>query len=251
MEKQSTRPYIIVVCLMLFTSVALAISVDVNVTNEAGIRVELPDKVGTWTGVEMRFCVERTCRKRFTTDELDNPMNCPSCANELSSMTYAEKLQLPDDTILLKKRYTDLSGETLFASIVLSGKERASIHRPQVCLTGQNREIVASNVLQVPIANRDPLKVMVLDLYQKWEEEGKLFEYASYYAYWFVGKNRETPYHLMRMFWMASDRVFKNVAHRWAYISVSGRREQNSDQYKEIVQEFLAELYPAMSVTTS
>ena len=31
---------------MLATSLALAFSVDVSVTNEAGIRVELPDQVG-------------------------------------------------------------------------------------------------------------------------------------------------------------------------------------------------------------
>ncbi len=43
METRSTRPYIIVVCLMLLTSFALAFSVDVNITDEAGIRVALPD----------------------------------------------------------------------------------------------------------------------------------------------------------------------------------------------------------------
>lgn len=232
---------------MFLTSLALAFSVDVHVTNEAGIRMELPDQVGEWTGVEIRFCVERTCQKSFTVDKLEDPTICPSCSNELSSMAYSEIIQLPADTIILKKRYTRASGDIVSAAIVLSGKERASIHRPQVCLTGQNREIVHSEVLKVPLVNHTPLKVMLLDMYQKIEREGSTFEYTSYYAYWFAGKNRETPHHLMRMFWMASDRVIKNIAHRWAYISVSGVRDPATGHYKEVVQEFLSDLYPQIA----
>jgi hypothetical protein len=80
-------------------------------------------------------------------------------------MSKAERDLLPGDTVVLKKRYVDADGHTIFVSIVMSGRERASIHRPQVCLVGQGNEIVDSDVQAVPIAGREPLDVMVKALY--------------------------------------------------------------------------------------
>ncbi len=56
MEKHPVKPYIVVVCLMALTSLALAVSVDVSITNEAGVRLAIPSQVGTWDGEELLFC---------------------------------------------------------------------------------------------------------------------------------------------------------------------------------------------------
>ena len=77
--------------------------------------------------------------------------------------------------------------------------------------------------------------------------DGRQAEYLSYYAYWFVGKGRETPSHFMRMFWMASDRIFHNRSHRWAYISVSGERD-GKDAYRKEIETFVGGLYPEMTI---
>ena len=128
----------------------------------------------------------------------------------------------------------------------MSGKERASIHRPQICLVGQGNEILHSHVIEVPLAGRDPLKVMVLDLLWKGRtSDGQPVQKATYYAYWFVGKGRETPYHLERMFWMAADRVLYNRSHRWAYIAIAGERDEQK-QYTKQIQSFISQLYPQM-----
>ena len=50
------------------------------------------------------------------------------------------------------------------------------------------------------------------------------------------------------MFYMASDRIFKNVAHKWAYISVSGARDNKTDRHLEDVGAFIQELYPHMAI---
>jgi len=46
------------------------------------------------------------------------------------------------------------------------------------------------------------------------------------------------------MIWMASDRIFRNVSHRWAYIAVAGLREPDTDDYQEEVVDFVQNLYP-------
>jgi hypothetical protein len=234
---------------MVLTSLALAFTVDVKTTDEAGIRMVLPDKVGDWTGQELRFCQNPSCMREWGVGDLKDRNICPSCSSEVGSMNLYEKQLLPPDTEILKKIYKNPDGQRIFVAIVMSGKERASIHRPQVCLVGQGNKILTSKVLPVDIAGRKTLDIMVLDLSrQMTSAAGGTAEASTYYAYWFVGKGRETPYHIQRMVWMATDRIFHNVSHRWAYISVMGMRQQNSDEYRQQLQAFVRDLYPEMAI---
>lgn len=247
METRALKPYFVVITLLLLTSLALAVTVNVQISDEAGIKFALPDKVGDWEGHEIRFCQNSECQKQFRADALEDYDVCPECGGELRGMTFGESQMLPADTRILKKQYIHPSGKSVFVAIVLSGKERVSIHRPQICLVGQGREIVESSVLSVPVADRKPLDVMVLDMLNTVRgSDGQTRRTGRYYAYWFVGKGRETPYHIQRMFWMAFDRIFFNVSHRWAYISVSGSRNQDSSEHCEQVSEFVSKLYPEM-----
>jgi hypothetical protein len=245
METKTLKPYLVVIGLMALTALVLAFTVDVRVTDEAGIKVFFPDRVGAWTGQDMRFCQNPGCEREFPLRSLRDTNTCPVCGSKLDTMTYGEKTLLPPDTTILKKFYTNSAGEGVFTSIVLSGKERASIHRPQVCLVGQGSEIVHSSVLAVPIEGRKTLEIMVLDMLRRGRgADGAAFERASYFAYWFVGKNRETPFHVQRLVWMATDRIFHGVSHRWAYIAVAGYRKRNSDAYRKELQMFVHDLYP-------
>ncbi|MCZ7592053.1 MAG: EpsI family protein [Kiritimatiellae bacterium] len=248
METRSFRPYITVVALLALTSLALAFTVDTNISDEAGVRVYLPDQVGDWKGDELRFCQNPACQATVFLSEIKEKGVCPKCGGKLSTMAKAETDLLPSDTEVLKKQYTSPDGEIVFASIVMSGRERSSIHRPQVCLVGQGNEIVKSKVLDVPMNNRRPLDVMVLDMLRRWRApDGRQGEYPSYYAYWFVGKGRETPYHTMRMVYMATDRILHNRSHRWAYISVSGVRDDEGI-YRQKIASFVKQLYLEMAI---
>lgn len=252
METKSLKPYFTVIGLMVATSLLLAFSVDVRIVDEAGIKVLLPDRVGDWQGAEILYCQSRTCQKEYRTGETSSSNTCTVCGSPVGSMTFGEKDLLPADTILLRKQYTNPSGKRLFVTIVLSGKERVSIHRPQICLVGQGNEIAHSEEVSVPLDGRKPLDVMALELLRRGRNaEGAQLEAASYYAYWFVGKGRETPSHIQRMIWMATDRIFHSVAHRWAYISVSGSRDKDSDAYRQEVISFIHDLYPQLAVDQS
>lgn len=232
---------------MSVTSFALMRGVDVSVMDQTPLRYELPDQAGLWAGQNVRYCQNPRCRKEFPLKEMPDPQTCPVCSGSMDIMSLAERQLLPPDTIILKKRYFDTRERDLFVSVVFSGKERVSIHRPQICLVGQGRQILDSSVITVPLAGRDPLEVMVLDiLHPVTAADGTDYELPRYYAYWFVGADRETPYHLERMLWMGMDRVFRNVAHRWAYIAVGGARETEGDAHKQEIAEFVAGFYPQM-----
>jgi hypothetical protein len=246
METKSLKPYFVVIGLMVATSVLLAFSVDVKITDEAGIKMLLPEQIGKWHGEDILYCLNPACQKEFQGGEIIKGSSvCPACGGELNSMSKAERDILPADTGLVRKRYVSPEGRVIFASIVLSGKERSSIHRPQMCLVGQGQEIVRSATVPVPLEGRKPLDVMSLELLRRYKiAGGQSQEYASYYAYWFVGKGRETPSHVQRMVWMATDRIFHNVSHRWAYIAIAGAREKDTDDYRDEMISFVHDLYP-------
>lgn len=252
MEKQALKPYFVVLGLLIITSVLLATTVDVRVTDQAGVRMELPDRVGTWLGQDMWFCQNPVCLREYRAGDLQGATNCLVCGSELDRMNRAEKDLLPKDTEIAKKDYRAPDGRGIYVTVVLSGRERVSIHRPQVCLVGQGYRILNSHVLSIPLEGREPLNVMVLDLIRpKRMPDGETVAVPFYFAYWFVGKDRETPYHLQRMVWMATDRVFHNVSHRWAYIAISGLREVGSRSYEDELKDFVAGFYPQIALNVS
>jgi hypothetical protein len=225
--------------------------VDVTVVDQTPLRYELPSRAGHWVGHDIRYCQNPRCRREFDLASMPDPKACPDCGGTVDIMSLGERQLLPPDTVILKKRYFDDRDRDLFVSVVFSGKERVSIHRPQICLVGQGRRIVSDSVISVPIPGRAPLQVMVLDIiHPVTTADGTTYELPRYYAYWFVGADRETPYHWQRMLWMGVDRVFRNIAHRWAYIAIGGARSLEDDSHKQEIAEFVADFYPQMMKPT-
>lgn len=246
MEARQFKPYIIVISLMILTSVVLAFTVDVNMSAEAGVQVYLPSQIEDWVGKEILYCQNPEHQRTYFAEELSSRSTCPDCGAELYMMSVDERRVLPPDTVIHKKKYAHPSGDRVVASIVLSGADRSSIHRPELCLTGQGQSIQRSWVHEVSLPGRDPLRIMVLDMTRRWRDsEGVEHVHPFYYAYWFVGQERETHSHYGRMVWMAYDRIVHNVAHRWAYIAVTGAREDN---YVDQIDSFIQTIYPQMAL---
>lgn len=233
-----------VVALLAVTAWALAAFVDVALEERPGVRMDLPEKLGDWTGHQLRFCHNPQCKREYRTTDLPSPDSpCPACGGELHTMSVEEFEQLPRDTEFRKAIYQNPVGEMLQVSIVLSGRERESIHRPERCLIGQGFHLSSGGIVHVPVPGHTDLSVFVWLTERKIETPIESWEHTGFYAYWFVGQGRETPRHLMRMFWLAWDRVVHSVAHRWAYIAVAGRRTAGSDSYLDQLREFLPALH--------
>lgn len=253
MEIRLLTPHLILIGLLVVTALALAFTVDVTLSDTPGVCMELPQQVDDWTGDELRYSHDRDNPKQYRASELDLPDIDPETGDKLYTMSYAEYEALPHDTEFVKSIYTNDVDGNVFVSIVLSGRERDSIHRPQRCLVGQGNTIIGNERFEVPLTGREPLEVDILKTQRRYRgEDGKMETYFGYYAYWFVGQNRETASHYERMFWLAWDRVIHSVAHRWAYISVSGERVgEDSEEYKETMTDFIQELYPHLLIDHS
>ena len=254
MDKMRTSvlgPRLFVAAALAVAAWALAFKTGVANTDEAGIVLELPAQVADWTGIGLLFCPNRNCGAQFLEGQLEDPTVCPKCGATLGNMNWAERSLLPADTGLVRKFYQRPGGrDALHATIVLSGDDRSSIHRPQVCMTAAGHEIDRERIIRIPLEGRsEPLDVMVMDMSKTGAgPDGAPSQYLSYYAYWFVGKGRETPSHIQRMVWMATDRIFHNVSHRWAYISVSGGRDPETEEHREQIKAFVRDLYPQMAI---
>jgi hypothetical protein len=236
--------YIVVLALLGASLLLLAFTVDVSLQDEPGVRMTLPADVGAWRGEEILFCHKEGCRRECTRGEAGaEGRTCPACGEALFPMSWEECEALPKDTQFVKSRYTNGAGDQLFASIVLTGRERESIHRPERCLVGQGYTIMDRYVLDVPIEDGRRVGVTVIRTHKMLRAPDREIPYHGYYAYWFVGQNRETPSHYWRMFWLAWDRVVHSVAHKWAYISIGGRRAPEGSDYEDEIREIVAGLH--------
>ena len=250
MERNLFKPFLSIVVLMTIAVFALAFTVDVALDFVPGVNMNLPDQVEGWDGNELRFCHNpEACASEyrdasFYIRDLEIPDICPDCGEPLFNMSRSEYEVLPKDTEFIKSAYTNGDGGRISASIVLSGTARDSIHRPQRCLKGQGNSLDGEYTLEVPLEGRAPLNIRVIKASREFRTAEGIVPYYSYYAYWFVGQDRETPYHLGRMFWLAWDRVVRSTANRWAYIAVYGMRDAEGTAYEKDIIDFVQKVYP-------
>lgn len=251
MERSLFKPFLTVVILMSLSVISLAFTVGVSLDKVSGVNMSLPVDVGDWTGNELRFCHNPLmCAKdykdaSFKISDLEFPDICPNCGERLFNMARSEKEALPPDTEFVKSEYTNSVGRRVFTSIVLSGTERDSHHRPQRCLKAQGNTIDGEYNLEVPLEGRKPLKVRVIKTSRSFDTPDGPVGYYGYYAYWFAGKGHETASHYTRMFWIAWDRVVHSTASRWAYIAAQGTREDPEDtSYEADIIDFVQRVYP-------
>ena len=146
---------------------ALLNFVDVDLKDQPGIRMELPEQAAGRTGRILRYCHAKDCRKQFYSDELGlDHVLCPSCGAPLFNMSFEEWEQLPKDTSFLKSKYGETTNDPVFVSVVLSGRDRESIHRPERCLVGQGLTISRRVVIPAELPDGKTIQLMVIE-YQR------------------------------------------------------------------------------------
>jgi hypothetical protein len=149
-------------------------------------------------------------------DTLLNKSGTPAPISE------GEKTILPKDTEIAKMVYQSGVEAPLSVQIVLSGGEKRSIHRPEICLPAQGWTLESGRTVPVKLSNGKQLEVMRLTARRSvMLNNGSKAELENVFYYWFVGHGVATPYHLKRILMTNFDMVFHNVNHRWAYVVLS------------------------------
>jgi hypothetical protein len=135
-----------------------------------------------------------------------------------------EVTNLPPDTSYGRKLYWDAGGFKAQMSAVMMKTDRTSIHRPQVCITGQGWKIQKTEVIDIPIAAPVPYNLKATCLTStktvRDEKAKKEYQLSNVYIYWFVSEHKLVPGHPDALWAISQDLITSGVLHPWAYVSV-------------------------------
>lgn len=144
-------------------------------------------------------------------------------AGQEVAVTAVEREILPPDTGFSRMNYFSLSNRNLsvFVSIVLSGRDRTSIHRPELCLVGQGWTITGrtGHLFVYPGGEAGAVPATILRIEREVTgRDGRVATVPAVLAYWFVGADKVVATHTGRMIHSSWDRLRHGQAHRWAYV---------------------------------
>jgi hypothetical protein len=138
-------------------------------------------------------------------------------------VTAAEREILPPDTGFSRKTYVALADpeSPVFLSIVLSGRDRTSIHRPELCLVAQGWTIAGAETHRFAYPDRPggltfPSTVLHVQL-ERTTPRGRQVV-PQLVAYWFVSSDAVAATHWERLAHDAWNRLRHLRADRWAYV---------------------------------
>lgn len=164
---------------------------------------------------------------RVTADGI-NPVALPhylgsTWEGQDAPVTPIEREVLPPDTGFSRKNYVLLRdlNQSVFLSVVLSGRDRTSIHRPELCLVGQGWTIVdrRTRVFTRPDAPNARVPATVLKIEREvTTARGQKVKVPALFAYWFVGADKVVASNFERVVHSSVDRLRYLQAHRWAYV---------------------------------
>lgn len=240
MASFSRFPPLLIPVVILGLAAALVVALpEVPVAGEPGVHTEMPSRIGRFRGEQILYCQNLQCLRTYT-DSTNLPTNCLSCGAALNEISPAERMALPPDTRIFKRRYTD-GGRSFYVSVVLAGSDQRSIHRPQQCLPAQGYVITQTRRLSFPDEPR-PLEFNLLTVRERAGAQREVRR-PMLFAYWYVAHGRETPSNGMRLFWTATDRLFRRQANPWAYVAVL---TDDGPGAEEQLKAFLTELRAAL-----
>ncbi len=134
-------------------------------------------------------------------------------------VTAVERAVLPADTGYARRNYLFLGDrrQQVFFSIVLSGQDRTSIHRPELCLVGQGWTITNRARHEFAVGGGVvPVTLLTVEHAVVGAPAGSV-PVRSLLAYWFVGGGGLEPTHFGMQMRDAYDRLRYLRADRWAY----------------------------------
>lgn len=143
----------------------------------------------------------------------------------------AEIETLPSDTVILKRRYQGSGVEAYLVTVVIGGRGKSSIHRPELCLPAQGYLMSEPKNLE---AGGIPWRS--IQLARGPEEE------RSSFAYTFFNQNfLHTSSHIRRIFTDVWDRSLLGRIDRWVMVTVVSLSGTEAS-----FEDFLSHLAPAL-----
>lgn len=223
------RASVIVLALAVATVVTCWLIPPASTGDETGVVMNLPDEIGGLVGSDP-----------LPVSQAEHEILPPD--TEFAGRTYT-RFDLPEHSWL----------DSITCKIVLSGREKRSIHRPERCLPGQGWSVIGSQVVDVPLKSGHPLKVTALLLIRPVVgSDGKTHQLKFCYLYWYVGRKVSTPYSAVRVLLTNWDLIVHRTNQRWAYVIVAGYPTDNLFAHGRTEEQTLDDLkrFIALAVPT-
>ncbi len=158
-----------------------------------------------------------------------------------------ELLVLPTDTGFGRRRYRDEADHfEALLTVVLMGTDRASLHRPELCLPAQGVSLVYRNTLRLPTEDGEVEVLQCHGQVPRTAEPGSENR-RIVFAYFFLASDRQTSSHTARQFISMRDLIWRGEMPRWAMVTCTTScwvGEENATFEK--MKHFLAVAIPAI-----
>lgn len=164
-----------------------------------------------------------------------------------AEVSQAERAILPPDTGYSRKLYFSHrnAARQVFLSIVLSGRDRTSIHRPELCLMGQGWTVESAARRAFGYPGGGAFPATVLQVQREVQTPQGRQRVPQLVAYWFVGGEGVVPSHWERVARDAWSRVVHGRADRWAYVLMQTDAADGEEAALARMQAVLNETLPA------
>lgn len=183
-----------------------------------------------------------------------NPVDLPSFLGtewigRRTEVSAIEREILPPDTGYARKDYTSVANATehVFLSVVLSGRDRTSIHRPELCLVGQGWTIADTGRREFSYPGQPPANfpVTLLRVRREVQTPRGIVVVPQLVAYWFINGDTVIASHWERLMVDAWNRVAHGRADRWAYVLVQTDARDGEVAALARIQHLLDQTLPA------
>ncbi len=196
--------------------------------SEPGVRLELPLTLGDYQGREF-------------------------------DMTAQEKNLLDEGVKLVRDLYASSTGRQIMATVILSGFEKRSLHRPEVCLPNQGWTVTDRTQVPLHLDDGRELTVMMMRIFRDVEPQpGVRIRSRAINLYWYIGSDGTTcPDHYDHIRISYLDSTFRNIQHRWAmasiFVPLPEKPVGQEDPLAELTaledaREFIAKLAPQFMI---
>ena len=174
-----------------------------------------------------------------------------------AEVSAVEREILPADTGYSRKTYVAVADprRQVFFSVVLSGRDRTSIHRPELCLVGQGWTIVESERRSLAVsgargtAAAGSIPVTLLRVRREVPTSRGRESVPQLVAYFFAGPGGAVGGHAAMVRHDAWNRVRHGRADRWAYVLLQTDAREGDAPALGRMEEVLRGAWPGLSVT--
>ncbi|MGV3660988.1 MAG: exosortase-associated EpsI family protein [Prosthecobacter sp.] len=186
---------------------------------------------------------------------LDLPLSLGDYQSRELEMTAEEKKLLDEGVKLARSVYTNSVGRLIMTTVILSGHQKRSLHRPEVCLPNQGWTVSDRSPFPVRLSDGREITLMMMRIFRDTEPQpGLRVRTRAINFYWYVGSDGSTcPDHYEHILLSYFDSVFRNLQHRWAmasiYVPLPEQRLGHEDPLAEAnavedAREFISQIAP-------